>query len=82
MLQSYISDEDFRSSNTRVDFIGYNLYVFDIRYQQKFTACQPKKVDFVFDGDVPNDVYGYALVITSKLVSLSTDDGQRHIGLI
>ena len=32
ILQPYISDRDFRSSNNNND-IGYNLYVFDIRYQ-------------------------------------------------
>ena len=33
ILKPYISDNDFRSSND-VDNIGYNLYVFDIRYQK------------------------------------------------
>ena len=38
ILQSYISDDDFRSSNVRADDDGYNLYVFDIRYQKNFTS--------------------------------------------
>ena len=36
ILQPYIPDDDFRSSNARVDVIGYNLYAFDIRYQKIF----------------------------------------------
>ena len=38
ILQLYISNDDFRSSNISADDIGYNLYVFDIRYKQKLTA--------------------------------------------
>ena len=56
ILQPYISHDDFRSSNVRVDDVGYNLYVFDVRYQQDFTASQPIKVEFKFDGVVPNDL--------------------------
>ena len=81
ILQTYISDNDFRSSNVRADDVGYNLYVFDIRYQQNFTASQPIKLEFKFDGIVLNDVNGYALVLTNKLVSISSD-GQRHFDLI
>ena len=33
MLQPYINDQDFRSSNIGND-TGYNFYVFDIRYQK------------------------------------------------
>ena len=33
ILERYLKDNDFRSSND-VDNIGYNLYVFDIRYQK------------------------------------------------
>ena len=81
ILQPYISDDDFRSSNVRVDDVGYNLYVFDIRYQKNFTASQPIKVEFKFDGVVPNDINGYALVLTNKLISISSD-GNRHFDLI
>ena len=31
LLQPYISNDDFKSSNARADGIGFNLYVFDIR---------------------------------------------------
>ena len=33
ILQTYISHNDFRSSDD-VNNIGYNFYVFDIRYQK------------------------------------------------
>ena len=49
IFQPYISDQDFRSSNTRTDDVGYNLYVFNIRYQKNFTVTQPIKVEFEFD---------------------------------
>ena len=81
ILQPYISDDDFRPSNIRVDDVGYNLYVFDIRYQRNFTASQPNKVKFKSDGVVPNGINGYALVLTNKLVSINSG-GQRHFDLI
>ena len=81
ILQLYISDHDFRSSNVRADDVGYNLYVFEKRYQQIFTACQPTKVEFNFDGVVPNDLNGYALVLTNKLASINSDR-QRNFDLI
>ena len=81
VLQPYISEEDFKASNVRAADVGYNLYVFDIRYQKKYTASQPIKVESKFDGLVPNNVNGYALVLTNKLVSMSSD-GQRNFVLI
>ena len=81
ILQPYITEEDFRTSNVRAADVGFNLYVFDIRYQKNYTASQPIKVEFKFDGVVPNNVNGYALVLTNKLVSISSD-GQRHFDLI
>ena len=65
ILQPYISDDDFRSSNAGIE-ICHKLCVFDIRYQQDFTAPQPMKIEFKFDGVVPNDINGYALVLTNK----------------
>ena len=56
ILQLYVSNDDFRSSNVGADDVGYNLYVFDIRCQQNFTASQPIKVEIKFDGVVPNDI--------------------------
>ena len=81
ILQPYVSEEDFRTSNLRAADVGYNLYVFDIRYKKNYTASQPIKVEFKFDGVVPNNVNGYALVLTNKLVSISSD-GQRHFDLL
>ena len=81
ILQSYISDPDLRSSNVRADDVGYMLYVFVIRYQQNFTASQPFKVEFEFDGVVPNDLNAHGLVLRNQLVSVSSD-GQRHFNLI
>ena len=81
ILQPYISDDKFRTSNVRADDVGYNLYLFDIRYQKNFTNSQPIHVEFKFDGIVTNDINRYALVLTNKLVSISSD-GQRHFDLI
>ena len=78
---TYISDDNFRTSNAAAIDIGYNLYVFDIRYQKNFTNSQPIRVEFKFEGVVPNDINGYALVLTNKLVCVSSD-GQSHFDLI
>ena len=79
LLQPYISDDDFRSSNNG-DNIGYNIYVFDIRYQKNFESSQPIKVEFKFDGVIPAGIYGYALVLTNRIISISSD-GQRMFDL-
>ena len=79
LLQPYISEHDFRSSNDGNN-IGYNIYAFDIRYQKNFESSQPIKVEFKFDGVVPAGIYGYALVLTNRLISISSD-GQRMFDL-
>ena len=79
ILQPYISEHDFRSSNG-VNDIGYNIYAIDIRYQKNFESSQPIKVEFKFDGVVPAGIYGYALVLTNRLISISSD-GQRRFDL-
>ena len=79
LLQQYISEHDFRSSND-ANNIGYNIYAFDIRCQKDFESSQPIKVEFKFDGVVPAGIYGYALVLTNKLISISSD-GQRMFDL-
>ena len=81
ILQPYISDDDFRSSNVRVVAIGYTLYVFDIQYQQSLTFSQPFKVDFNFYGIVPNEINGHALLLKNKMVCVNSD-GQRRFDLI
>ena len=77
ILQPYKSDQDFRSSNIRVDDVRYNLYVFGVKYQQIFTASQPSKVEFKSDGVVLIDINGYALILTYKMLFVDCD-GQRH----
>ena len=79
ILRPYITENDFRLSNDG-DNIGYNIYAFDIRYQKNFKSSQPIKVEFIFDTVVPAGTYGYALVLTNKLISMSSD-GQRMFDL-
>ena len=72
VLNLYLSDNEFRSSTTGND-IGYIFYVFNIRYQKYLENAQPTKVHFKFSENVPAGLFGYALVIRNKLVSISTD---------
>ena len=80
ILQPYISDSDFRSSNEGNN-IGYNIHAFDIRYQKHFKSSQPIKVEFRFDDIVHTGIYVYALVLRNRLISISSD-GQRTFDLI
>ena len=52
-----------------------------MRYQKTLESAQPIKVEFKFSETVPAELYGYALVLTNKLVSKSSD-GRRHFDLI
>ena len=79
ILQPYISEHDFSSSNDDND-IAYNIYASDIGYQKHFESSQPKKVEYKFDGVVPVGIYGYALVLTNRLISINSD-GQRMFDL-
>ena len=79
ILQPYISDDDFRSSNEGNN-ISYNIYVFDIRYQKNFENSQPVKVEFKISENIAAGIYGYALVLTNRLASISSD-GQRMFDL-
>ena len=80
ILQPYISDHDFKSSNDGIDF-GYTIYAFDIRYQKNFENAQPVKVEFFkFSENIVGGIYGYALVLTNRLASI-TSDGQRMFDL-
>ena len=80
ILQPYISEDDFRSSNEGNN-IGDNIYAFDIRYQKNFENAQPVKVEFKFSENIPGGIYGYSLVLTNKLISISSDV-QRMFDLI
>ena len=64
-----------------IDDVGFDLHVFDKGYQGIFTAGQPFKVEYKFDGVVLNEVNGYALVLKKKLRSVISDE-QRHFDLI
>ena len=75
ILQPYISEEEFRSYNEGNN-IGYNIYAFDIRYQKNFENAQPFKIEYKFSENIPAGIYGYALVLTNRLVSI-TSGGQR-----
>ena len=79
ILQPYITETDFRSSNNGNE-IGYNIYAFDIRYQKNFENAQPVKVEFKFSENIDAGIYGYALVLTNRLISI-TSDGQRMFDL-
>ena len=80
ILKPYINEDDFTSSNEGNN-IGYNIYAFDIRYQKNFENAQPVKVEFKFPENIPAGIYGYALVLTNKLISISSD-GQRMFDLV
>ena len=79
ILKPYISEDDFRSSNESNN-VGYNIYAFDIRYQKNFENSQPVKVEFKFSENIAAGIYGYALVLTNRLASISSD-GQRIFDL-
>ena len=79
ILKPYISEDDFRSSNEGNN-IGYNIYAFDIRYQKNFENAPPVNVEFKFSENIAVGIYGYALVLTNKLISI-TSDGQRMFDL-
>ena len=80
ILQPYISENAFRSSNNNND-IGYNIYAFDTRYQKNFENAQPVKAEFKFSENINAGIYGYALVLTNRLISI-TSDGQRMFDFI
>ena len=79
ILKPYISEDDFRSSNNGYD-IGFIIYAFDIRYHKNFENAQRIKVEFKFSENINAGIYGYALVLTKRLASI-TSDGQRMFHL-
>ena len=56
-------------------------HAFDRRYHKNFQSAQPIEVEFKFSENIPDDIDGYALVLTNGLVSISSD-GQRLFDLI
>ena len=79
ILKPFITEDDFRSSNEGNN-IGYNIYAFDIRYQKNFENSQPVKVEYKCSENIAAGIYGYALVMTNRLASISSD-GQRLFDL-
>ena len=80
ILEPHRCGGDFRSSNKSIG-IGDNFYVFKIRYQEVCTATQTVQVEAKFSDGVDSGVIGCALVVTNRLVSVSSD-GRRHFDLI
>ena len=80
ILKPYLSEHDSGSSSDG-DNIGYNLHVFDIRYQKNLQSAQSINVEFRLSENIPAGIYGYAIVLTNKSVSISSV-GQRHFDLI
>ena len=61
---------------------NYNFYVFDLSKQKDHIASQPIRLEFKFNDIIDvADYIAYALVLTPKLISISSD-GQRHFDLI
>ena len=59
-----------------------NFYVFDLSKQKDNIASQPIRLEFKFNAAVDvADYIAYALVLTPKLISISSD-GQRHFDLL
>ena len=84
ILQPNITQKDFIKSNKYPDAnTGYILYVFEIRHHRDYSSAQPIKVGFDFRPTVPaaTNLFGYALLLTNKLVSVSSD-GQRQFDLV
>ena len=79
ILKPYIAEDDFRSSNEGNN-IGYNIYAFDIRWQKNFENAQPVKVEIKFSENIAAGIYAYGLVLTNRLVSISSD-GHRMFDL-
>ena len=76
ILEPYISEQDFRTSNYVKTLVKiYTFSTYDI--SKIFESAQPIKVEFNFSGNFDAGIYGYALMLTNRLISISSD-GQRH----
>ena len=61
---------------------NYNFYVFDLGKQKDHIASQPIRSEFKFSTAIAvADYVAYALVLTLKLISISSD-GQRNFDLL
>ena len=60
----------------------YNFYVFNLSKQKDQLASQPIRLEFKFNAAFGVAEYiAYALVLTPKLISISSD-GQRHFDIL
>ena len=75
----YKSEDDYRSSNGGNNFV-YNKHTSDKQYQKNFENAQQVKVEFIFSEKISVGIYGYALVLTNRLASISSA-GQRMFDL-
>ena len=74
LLNPFIDLNKFRTN--------YNFYVFDLSKQKDHIASQPIRLEFKFNAAiVVANFVAYALVLTPKLISISSD-GQKHFDLI
>ena len=91
--QAYSEFENFYHSNSETSLLNpfidlnkfrtnYNFYGFDLSKQKDHIASQPIRLEFEFNAAiVVANFVAYALVLTPKLISISSD-GQRHFDLI
>ena len=84
ILQPYFTQKDFVTLNIySVGHPGYILYVFHIRHHQDLSSARTIQVRFDFRPAVPlaTNLTGHALLLTNKLVSVSSDN-QRQFELV
>ena len=84
IVQPYITQKDFKTSNKYPDGNpGYEVYVFDKRHHQDYSSAHPINVKFDFRPAVTaaTKLIGCVLVLTNKLISVSSD-GQKQYDLI
>ena len=91
--QAYSESENFYHLNSETNLLNpfidlhkfrtnYPLFVFDLSKQKDQIASQPIRLEFKFNAAIDvADYIAYALVLTPKLISISSD-GQRHFDLI
>ena len=74
LLNPFIDLHKFRTN--------YIFYVFDLSKQKDPIGSQPIRLEFKFNAAIDvADYIAYALVLTPKLISISSD-GQRHFDLL
>ena len=91
--QAYSEIENFYHLNSETNLLNpfidlnkfrtnYNFYVFGLSKQRDIIANQPIRLEFKFNAAIDvADYIAYALVLTQKLISISSD-GQRHFDLL